>query len=314
MAEFLSHLNFICCLKHEFDVKIAFKRSNMTYLEEEILSRCDIVDRLIENESGEEYDACFILQYTPFAIQQIDLSKKDSKLHNLLLKWKKYQEEMDRKRYIEEPAYDVNVLVYALNNKKNILELLDPSDSLGIAKHYKLKLTSKKNRARFIYGKYITVHAPNDKYSKTREWPVEYYEKLLAKLHMCFPEYKLLSIGMGECKQLQNVDIDLSGKLTPVDFCDLLKNACLHIDTIPEYAHLRAAMGKISCVLWGAMPEKVFSLPEDINIHSDSCSHWCMNLNDTWQENCVSKGVECLNCIKPYQVFEEILKNKERWS
>ena len=315
LNDFITHLNFIYKLKQRYNLEISLVRNSMTQLELEVIRRCEVVDSYFTEESAwkeEKQNVKLVMQYVPYLTQEDQSVQEMPQLRKLLLSWRKFQEEMERKRYIEHPLYDANIFVYGMNNRMNCLELTDPSGDLGIRKNYALPLKSNVKDITSIYGNYITIHAPDHKYTRTREWKTDFYNKLIDGLHDEFPDYNIIQIGMEPGKPLKNIDVFLVERLSPSDFCDLLGAAYLHVDTIPDYAHLRAAMGRISCMLWGSMPYKFFSLPRDINVYADSCKHWCMNVNDMWMESCLLGDVRCLHDITPENVLMNIKKNRDR--
>lgn len=160
---------------------------------------------------------------------------------------------------------------------------------------------------------YITVHRGVDiNYISTsiKLWPLGYYDVLLKLIKTCYPQIRIVQLGVSEerCPAMEYTDINLVGTTTMEEVKILLKNSLVHIDGEGGMVHLRHALnGGTSIVLFGPTSEEFYGYSENVNVRGNGCETWCEWCVEGWQEGCLRKigGVPCMQSITPEMVFEK---------
>ncbi len=158
--------------------------------------------------------------------------------------------------------------------------------------------------------KYITLNREvgAERNISPKLWPVKNYEKLIEKLKVSFPQYKIVEVGTGKGAPMKNVHLNLAGKTSLEEIKVILKNSLLHIDGEGGLVHLRHALkAGPSCVLFGPTSPKVFGYSENINLSSNACPICCELYDEEWAKECV-RGTDCI-CMKaltPDFVFSKV--------
>ena len=163
--------------------------------------------------------------------------------------------------------------------------------------------------------RFITVQrGGNNKLNSTelvKMWPFEKYCELIEMLHKEYPDIVIVQLGesLEHCRTIDGVDINLLGKTSWEDLKILLSKAVLHIDGECGMVHLRKALrGGPSVVIFGQTPVDYFGYEGNINISSNVCADWCLELIDGWEYRCPKRitPAPCINSISSEIVFDKI--------
>lgn len=161
---------------------------------------------------------------------------------------------------------------------------------------------------------YITVsRGVNSLYDNTNAklWPGEYYEMLLASIHVQFPDIKIIQLGQTRhFGELNGADISLLGKTTLEQTKLLLKNAVLHIDSEGGLVHLNHFLYGKSAVMFGPTVMEAYGYDENFNFKTNACPYPCEWVTDRWGESgtCLldQDKPACIYSLKPEAVFQKL--------
>lgn len=160
-------------------------------------------------------------------------------------------------------------------------------------------------------SRYLTIHFGAywiEKYKKlqVKVWPRRYFEALVSRLQMRYPEYEIVQLGDKNTEQVQGVSRYIKDQnLELVKY--ILKNSLLHIDSEGGLVHLATALGTKCAVLFGPTPQEYYGYPQNINMNAEGC-HNCMGLQEDWYVQCLrdEQEPECMYGITPEMVYEKV--------
>lgn len=244
------------------------------------------------------------------------------RLLDIVSLWRNFKSDCENNLYFKELRTS-KPYVYSrlMIEKKSVLNSADINGILGIENEFEMPIIINKTDNEVLRNfnlqgkKYITVQRGVNPKLGTAEtpklWPVNYYEELLPKLKEKYPEYLIVQLGesASHCKSMKGIDINLVGKTDWDDLKVLLKYATLHIDGECGMVHLRKALhAGPSVVLFAQTPLDFFGYDGNINLKSDACSHWCAELREDWEYNCIKgqKHAPCMYGLTSDFVFEKI--------
>lgn len=161
--------------------------------------------------------------------------------------------------------------------------------------------------------KFILVHrgwcSAEDKGENVKVWSLESCGDLIPRFKQCFPDYKIVLFGelASQAPRSDGADLNLLEKTTLDQAKVLLKHASLLVDNEGGMVHLRHALkGGPSVVLFGPTSKAVFGYPENENISSSACDHWCEWQIPDWQYVCArlgKPGHPCMDAIRMEDVL-----------
>lgn len=327
LKELIPSLNFIYHVrKYLFGepVKIiAYSERSSNYMNF-LLEKQKILDEyhsFEEEKIDHNYDVFVHLNSFPVILYYRDgVKNKSIKLDRLLSHWKMFFYENTIGKHLIEMLQSWNVLpqlyIYAINNRKNCLNIMDVYEILGVpgnyTMHIEIESTEVLERLGVISNKYITIHRPCISLNMMEGpmlWPMNHYSDLIRLLKTKYPDKKIVQIGFERGADIPGVDFDFSGIISDEETTILLKNSWIHIDSMNDFVQLRNVMhGGASVMLWGALPKEYYAYPTDINIDACVCLGWCSGLDKSWRSNCV-RGMEipeCMEKITPEQIIGNI--------
>jgi ADP-heptose:LPS heptosyltransferase len=141
---------------------------------------------------------------------------------------------------------------------------------------------------------------------QVKEWPIEYYQELVAKLKCRYPDCRMVQLGNSDMEEVKGADLYIKGQsLELIKY--FLKNSLLHISSEGGLVHMATALGTTCAVLFGPTPVDYYGYPENINISSGVCKG-CFYASPTWHVSCLlgDKQPRCMYCLKPDHVLAKI--------
>lgn len=144
-----------------------------------------------------------------------------------------------------------------------------------------------------------------------RQWPVEYYQKLISLIKTKRPDLKIIQIGFDYQDAIKGTDLNLQGKTTVAELLFLLKHSKLLISQEGGCAIARHFLsGKESCILFGPTNKNFLGFSENLNIAANVCPG-CEWVVRNWVDKCIRGRTEpeCMYSITPEYVFGQ-LKNR----
>lgn len=162
--------------------------------------------------------------------------------------------------------------------------------------------------------KYITINRCvgelNNFWDSNKMWPLEYCNELVSLIKANYRDVKIIQVGhsLERSPVISNTDACLVGKTSFEEAKVILKNSFLHIDGEGGLVHLRHALkGGPSIVLFGPTAPEFYGYPENINIKTLACPHWCDWVIDDWQTCCLNTNKHvCMKSITPDIVFSKV--------
>lgn len=294
------------------------------------LNNSNLVEGIYKNtyhNKAEKYDLYFsIIESFPNVIHY-----NEKKIKNISTKlWTLVEEYLKCEKVITKtinPAQKNKSTTYiaSLIQGRNRVQVNDVGNLLGIEPVIKfvpsinideeecLKKFNLKNT------KYITINRCvgeiNSFWNSNKMWPLEYYNNLVQMLKINYSDYKIIQVGhsLERSPIISNTDDCLVGKTTFEEAKVILKNSTLHIDGEGGLVHLRHALrGGKSVVLFGPTSPEFYGYPENINIKTNACAHWCDWIIEDWQTHCLNRNKHiCMNSLTSDMVFNEIKKALE---
>ena len=150
------------------------------------------------------------------------------------------------------------------------------------------------------FAPYIVLHP----YSRwhTKLWPWRYYQDLVNSM----PEHRFVVVGEGPWFPLHAPDrlIDLRGSLDLPTLITVLDQACTVLSTDSGPAHIAAALGRPTLVLFGATDwRKTKPVGQRVSIHTSAlfCSP-CLK-RTCWRDT----PVECMSLLPPERIRSLLL-------
>lgn len=161
-----------------------------------------------------------------------------------------------------------------------------------------------------VPGKYITINygngiSQNDEFMPAKQWPYDYYERLIRLFKTEYSEIKVIQIGAEDNRRLENADKHILGQNFEI-VKQLLSNAQLHFDIEGGLMHLASNIGTKCVVIYGPTQKEIFSYDDNINIVSEKC-HGCYGLSNELYK-CIKgmKQPECMYSVTPEMVMERV--------
>lgn len=249
--------------------------------------------------------------------------KKIKKLSPKL--WKLIEEYLKIEKVVEKtikysPKNNSAAYIASMIQGRNRVQVNDVGNILGIKPTIKfspsINVDEKETLKKFGLEntKYITINRCvgelNNFWDSNKMWDLEYCNKLVRMLKEKFGDYKIIQIGhsLERSPMISNTDDCLVGKTSFEEAKVVIKNSTLHIDGEGGLVHLRHALkGGTSVVLFGPTSPEFYGYPENINIKTNACPHWCDWVINDWQTYCLNHNKHiCMNSITPDMVFEKV--------
>lgn len=286
------------------------------------------VEKEWNTREKEKFDVIMVLDVYPDLIYANEETiKRNPRLEELVKEWNLFKNTDDNRMYFENLRKSKPyVYTQLIIQEKTVLNSADIKGILGIENDYRMPVIIKGDEKQILkkFGlegkKFITIQRginPKLGISETpKMWPVVYYDELVKKLKQKYPDILIVQLGESSehCKSIEEIDVSLLGKTTWNDLKVLLKHAILHIDGECGMVHLRKSLhAGPSVVLFGSTPKAFFGYTGNINISSGACKHWCAELREDWEYNCLrgEKHAPCMYELKPEMVYNEICKYLE---
>lgn len=282
----------------------------------------DIIDGLYKNiyhNKARKYD-CYISIIESFPNI---INYNESKIKSLSPKlWTLVEECLNAEKIIEKtikyhPKNNSAAYIASLIQGRNRVQINDVGNILGIEPTIKfipsINIDEQETLIKFNLNniKYITINRCvgelNSFWDSNKMWALEYCNQLVSMIKTDFNQIKIIQIGhsLERSPIIANVDDCLVGRTTFEEAKVVIKNSLLHIDGEGGLVHLRHALrGGTSVVLFGPTAPEFYGYPENINIKTDACPHWCDWVINDWQTHCLNKN--CMNSITPDIVYGKI--------
>lgn len=201
----------------------------------------------------------------------------------------------------------------AIKRGKNCYTVYDYDGVFDISDkdaHIKLNKDYRNSFANLNVNKYITINygnavSKNVKNQIAKQWPLDYFEKLILLLKKQYPNYEIVQLGGADAVSVKGTDrIFLGQNFEVVKY--ILAYSKLHIDIEGGLVHLATQLGTKCVVLFGPTQKDYFGYDENINIKRGRCHDcygMCMDIN-----RCVRDmdKPECMYSITPKMVFKEV--------
>lgn len=290
-----------------------------------ILDNSNLVNNIyknVYNNKAEKYDLYFsVIESFPKVMHfnETKIKKLSPKLFNLVEEYLKNEQIIEKSinygQKIKSTTY-----VASLIQGRNRVQVNDVGNLLGIEPVIKFVPSVSINEQECLKKfnlentKYITINRcvsdTNNFWDSNKMWPLENCTKLVDTLKKNYSAYKIIQIGhsLKRSPVISNVDDCLVGKTTFEEAKVILKKAILHIDGEGGLVHLRHALNRgKSVVMFGPTSPEFYGYPENINIKTNACCHWCDWIIEDWQTHCLNPQKQiCMNSITPNMVFEKI--------
>lgn len=199
---------------------------------------------------------------------------------------------------------------------EKLLSFIDPENK----KRYEIELfpgeTEKMKGDNFwkgneLFEKKVIVLAPGSKWF-TKQWPVEYFNKLSRKLRE-LSNIKIVVVGGKDEIDLpietENI-IDMRGKTTLLELADILSRADVVVTNDSSPIHIASAFKKPRIfALFGPTIEKFGFFPWSLNSQVFQVKDLkCRPCGIHGGNTCPEKHFKCMRDILPEEVFKEIKK------
>lgn len=230
------------------------------------------------------------------------------------------QEKFMEKTIKHSPKNNSTAYIAAMIQGRNRVQLNDVGNLLGIepvinfTPNIELDENEVLKKFNLKNVKYVTLNRCvgelNSFWDSNKMWPLEYYNELVEMLKKEYQDYKFIQVGYSPERSpaILNTDDNLVGKTSFEEAKVILKNATLHIDGEGGLVHLRHALkGGQSVVFFGPTSPELYGYPENINIKTNACPHWCDWVIEEWQTKCINNNKKaCMKTITPKMAFEKV--------
>ncbi len=333
LGDFIIASNFLYLLKNKIGnnkVRIDVFAFNKQKLLETIFNKNNFINNLYSKEdiglADTRYDLLLLILRKPVILhaKKNKIYEYSPQLFDLVQKYEA-QNVKERRLFLKRPYCDCQNISLSLIFEKKRYQETDIDDILKMNEHFEYPLFIKEDELVYLSQlniqsqQYISIHRGVDQRSdknSVKQWPIKYYNILIAKIKQQYPDLKIVQLGISEdrCPAFENIDVNLVGKTNLEQIKVLLKNSLLHIDGEGGMVHLRHALnGGKSIVLFGSTSLEFYGYPENINLKGDGCSHWCEWITENWQAKC-ARGYDrppCMYSLIPEKVFEAFKKFME---
>ncbi len=271
------------------------------------------IKQIIPNDCQTEYDlALYVVRFPKV------LSYHKERLNAHTLKYVEQLKKFESEHYLLLEN-DFLGRCYSLLKGRKRENQADIGNILQIAKQeFVLKVSENANEIlqKFELKKegFITLQTGSGRHfskigSEVRQWPTEYYARLVIMLKQKYPQYRIVQLGDKEQQKIANIDLDLRGKTDFAELFVLLKEAKMHIAQESGMVILRHFLqGGVSVVLFGPTDINFFGYTENLNLSASLCDQPCEWIVKNWMEKCVKTGdeAECMRLLVPEKVFNRI--------
>lgn len=330
-SKILIGLNFMFCF-HQYinDEKVKIyisghrkKSVNDSIVKKQTFLAGYMTEKQWQTVEYKDYALVLDIDVYPEVLYCSEKVRENEKLYELVKIWKKFQLHPDNKLYYTNRQSSLPyVYTRLIIEKKTLLNSADLRGKLKIGTSYRLPVhfglekDEVLSKFQLQNQKFITIHHEKnpifEELDYPKMWTLVYYEEFIRLMKEKYPEYTIVQLGKKhtEGETIPGVDLDLSGKVNPEELKVVLSQACLHIDGDSYMVHLRAYLhGGKSIVFYGPTPVELFSYPENINLSSGACNHWCAYLREDWAYRCIKNDtVDCMYGIQPERVMEAVEK------
>ena len=292
----------------------------------------NIIDGLYRNwyhNKARKYDFYIsIIESFPNVINYNEqkIKKLSPKLWTLIEECLK-EEKVVEKTIKYHPKNNSAAYIASIIQGRNRVQVNDVGNILGIKPTLKfmpnINVNEQETLKKFNLDnqKYITINRCvgelNSFWDSNKMWSLEYCNELVAMIKAEFSNYKIIQIGhsLERSPIISNIDDCLVGKTNFEEAKVIIKNSILHIDGEGGLVHLRHALkGGTSIVLFGPTSSDFYGYPENINIKTNACPHWCDWVINDWQTHCLNNNKHiCMNSITPNIVFEKVNSYLEKF-
>lgn len=279
-------------------------------------------DYLPEGELYRKYDLFITLSRYPTCC-----NRNPSKIQMFQPELLTYMQAIERFRWKYSRVFDNNPLLDGqaamISNIYNIKRIQqgDINGLLDITEKYEFPIEVRDNAEQYLGGiglaidKYIVIVASADVRCggvvNNKLWPEEYWNLLIDKIKVKYPEYKIVLIGDSSVhKSTIKADLNLSGHTRFEDVKILVRDALLLISSEGGMVHLRHALTpKKSMVLFGPTDMDFYGYSNNINLRSTACKCACEWFCKDWFRHCVNRELKaCMWALTPKIVMKEIDK------
>ena len=315
VGDHLFFLKYCYCLKKKFqetikiDVILHKLDSYLKYLYEHI----SFIDFIFENNAP-NHDV--YMQLTRFPeIQNIDVERIglvcSKKLIDFWFHIAQFQQEYNN-LYLSDFLGKCFSTIYSRTreNQADVYNMLDMSSTADFRFTIDEKVVRDTlSKFKLVANGYVLLQTGSGHFfqnikNDVRQWPIEYYERLVTLLKRKYSDIKFVQCGESYQNHIKNVDIDLVGKTTLDESFSIIKCAKLLISAEGGYPIIRHFVSrKKSCVLFGPTSQDFFGFNENINISANVCSG-CEWITKTWHKNCIISGNQpyCMKNLLPEKV------------
>jgi heptosyltransferase-2 len=225
-----------------------------------------------------------------------------------------YQGEWPRKIFLTKSFINqgkkISMVEYYHNlvkQEKNILfqQKLQPKIDLDNEKSLECLIKFK-----LLNKKYIVV-AIGAEYGPAKQWPLEYFKKLIEIIQYNYNNLYIILLGSykdkehGEFLVNNETTINLCGKTSLTQAMHIIKKADKVLTHDSGLMHIAAAIGTDLVAIYGST-SPLYTPPL-----SNNSNYIWLNLecSPCFQRTCPLKHYACLNNIKPQQVFEKLFQS-----
>ncbi len=270
-----------------------------------------------------DYEVIFdLLRFPRIVFMKRDYLRETAPdLYKLLLSYIDF--EVDHQMYYRHiPLTDTIGVMYSLMNGHDRRTQSDLGHVLGMNDSTRPFITLEEDSFSILKshhltpGQYITIQRgtnANDKiFHNIRDWPIGYYNELIALLKARFPSLVFVHLGAKSPDViLEGIDVDLRGRTTFEELKVILKHTLLHIDGECGMVHLTHALNGQSAVFFAQTRIDFCGYPENINVKAEGeCPLWCEWVTEDWQKKCL-RGCDNPPCMKNLtpQLFMSKIEN-----
>ncbi len=191
-------------------------------------------------------------------------------------------------------------------------ERFDPSPKIRIASDAEEKVTTILADLKLTPANFV-VMAPVSIW-KTKEWPHQRYHALALKLDEMHGLTSVVVGGMSDeiacAMSALRPELNLAGKLTPMESAALMSRARMVVSGDSAAAHLATAVGAKQAIIFGSTAPRFGFAPPTANARVFGLDLWCRPCTDHGRRKCpIYRTAKCLQDIQP----EAILNATSDW-
>lgn len=320
IGDHIYFLKYCYCLRKQFGDTIIIDvllEEKDRYLKDSLYKYAHYVDSVFENKCP-KHDVVIELMRFP-EIKNVDLRRIKLLSNSTLIEYlfcvsqfKLANDNFYRSDYLGRWYSQIHRRTR--ENQSDIEDFLEMSSMADFSLHIDENITRNVlSKFGFSQDSYVILQTGSGRVFQkvkedTRQWPVEYYQKVVDLLREKHSEIKFIQCGKLCHNRINNVDINLVGKTTLEEVFVLIKSAKLLISAEGGYPAIRHFTSrKVSCVLFGPTDKDFFGFSENLNISSDVCVG-CEWINRIWYKKCLLSGDKafCMKSLVPEMLVTRI--------